>query len=177
MDGNIVYGSTRIGYGSGNTVTGARIRNNYFVNPGKTAIQLISCTPDEFTGNVIVGNVLGLDPADYPGNTYLSNVPDAVIVRANEYETDRANVAVLNGSEAESVTVDLSVVTGLSAGDSVSVRNVQDYFTDIQTLTLTAGETVTVDMRAASHTVASPVNHAAPATTFPVYGAFVIEKA
>lgn len=76
----------------------------------------------------------------------------------------------------DSVVVDLSTVTGLSIGDTVSVKNVQDLFVDIVELVLDADKKITVDMRAVNHTVAAPVLWDAPVTTFPEFGCFIIEK-
>jgi hypothetical protein len=174
---NNVYGKSRLGYGSGNTVTNAIITGNNFINPlGENCLTLTSCVPAVMTGNTFYGTVLGFDPADYPDNTYADAIPDKVIVRPNEYQLDRANVTVYNGASANSVTADLSAVTGLAAGDTVRVRNVQYYFVDIQTLTLDANKRITIDMQAANRTVQTPIGHAAPATTFPLFGCFVIEK-
>jgi hypothetical protein len=57
----------------------------------------------------------------------------------------------------------------------VQARNVQDYFSDIQMVTVTVGK-ITVNMQAVNRTVATPVGWAAPATTFPKFGAFVLER-
>jgi hypothetical protein len=61
------------------------------------------------------------------------------------------------------------------ASGTVKAYNVQDYFTDIQTLTITAG-VITVNMQAANRTVATPVLWTAPAKTFPQFGAFILVK-
>lgn len=110
------------------------------------------------------------------GNNW-DTVGNQIFVRPNEYQTDRANVTIYNEAESNTVSVDLSAVTGLVVGDSVTVRNVQDYFVDIQTLTLDADKKITINMQAVNRTVATPVQWTAPATTFPKFGCFVIEKA
>jgi len=104
-------------------------------------------------------------------------VGNRVFVRPNKYQPGRANVTIYNEAEAESVSIDLSAVTGLQIGDSVIVRNVQDYFVDIQILTLDADKKITVNMLAANRTVSTPIQWIAPATTFPQFGCFVLEKA
>lgn len=111
------------------------------------------------------------------GNYYGPDVGDQVFVRPNEYQTDRANVTIYNEARADSISVDLTSVIGLNAGDSVTVANVQDYFVDIQTLTLDADKKITVDMQAANRTVAAPQGWAAEPTTFPTFGCMVVEKA
>jgi len=63
----------------------------------------------------------------------------------------------------------------LIAVQSILRRNVQDYWNDTQTLDITAGH-ITVNMQAVNRTVETPVGWTAPATTFPQFGAFVLEK-
>jgi len=111
------------------------------------------------------------------GNYYGPDVGNQVFVRPNDYQSDRANVTIYNQDGLDSITVDLSSVAGLSAGDTVSVHNVQDYFVDIQSLIVAGDGTIAVDMQAVNRSVATPVGWAAPATTFPDFGAFVLEKA
>ena len=94
----------------------------------------------------------------------------------NPVSETKAHVAVYNWDLGDSVVVDLSTVTGLSIGDTVSVKNVQDLFVDIVELVLDADKKITVDMRAVNHTVAAPVLWDAPVTTFPEFGCFIIEK-
>jgi hypothetical protein len=156
-DGNLSYGAAAGLQSYGQGFRNLAARNNYF--PNGLNYNLASDTFAEDTGNT------------------LGTVGNQVFVHPNAYQTDRANVTVYNEAGADSVTVDLSAVAGLAAGDSVTVRNVQDYFVDIQTLTLDANKQITVDMQAANRTVAAPVAWTAPPTTFPAFGAFVVEKA
>lgn len=86
----------------------------------------------------------------------------------------RAHVAVYNWELLDSVIVDVSGV--FSVGDSINVINVQDYFMDIQELTVAGDGTITINMQAENRTVAAPVAWTAPATTFPRFGAFVLER-
>jgi hypothetical protein len=154
VNGNLTY-DNRTGfleYGDG--VSGLAFDNNYMPDG-------VSVNEAHLSSNT--GNTIGV-------------VGDQVFVHPNDYQTDRANVTIYNEAQAASVTVDLSAVAGLAAGDSVTVRNVQDYFVDIQTLTLDANKQITVDMQAANRTVAAPVAWTAPPTTFPTFGAFIVEK-
>lgn len=94
------------------------------------------------------------------------------------YSTSRgALVVVWNWQGLDAVSVDLSSVVGFGAGDVVNARNAQDYVNDIQQLTLDGDKKITVDMRAASHTVAPCVGYNPFNTTFPLFGAFVVELA
>lgn len=102
---------------------------------------------------------------------------DRTIIKANAYDANRWHMAIVNKASADSVTVDLSATT-LQTGQAVRLRNCQDYYTDIVEATVSALYTITVDMRAAAHTVAAPVDMPdnAPASTFPTFGAFVVER-
>lgn len=138
-----------------NAMGGVTLRNCYY--PEGLSI---------FAGTEILENSDG---------TYVKPV-SGVYVYVNSVTTTKAHVAAYNWDLADSVVVDLSTVTGLSVGDTVRVKNVQDLFVDIVELVLDADKKITVDMRAISHTVAAPILWDAPATVFPEFGCFIIEK-
>lgn len=106
------------------------------------------------------------------GNVY---EPEATNKIAVILVRNKLHVAIYNWEELNSVDVDVSSL--LDVGDGYSLINVQDYFVDIVTGTTGATQIITVDMRAISHTVAAPQGIDAPATTFPTFGCFVVEKA
>jgi len=114
--------------------------------------------------------------SEFSGNYVGPAVGDVVYVRPNDYKVGRANITIYNQALANTVDVDLSSVTGLSIGDHVYCHNTMDYFVDIQNLTLSASKKITVDMQAAHRTIAVPNTWTAPATTYPQFGAFIIEK-
>jgi len=107
------------------------------------------------------------------GNNW-TTVGNQVFVRGNDYDVNRANITIYNQAQANTVQVNVSSV--LNAGDSYRLRNVQDYFVDIQTGTVAQDGTITVDMQASNRSVQAPVQWTAPATTFPDFGCFVLEK-
>jgi hypothetical protein len=148
---NMTYGAgNNLGYAAG--CTHAVLENNYFPNGlTKTEAQIDTET----------------------GNYYGPAVGDQVFLRANTYDANRANLVIYNEAAANTIDVDVSAIFGASG--TVQARNVQDYFVDIQTLTITAG-VITVNMQAANRTVATPVQWTAPATTFPQFGCFVLVK-
>jgi len=128
------------------------------------------------TDNYMPDGITGIYTATTEsGNYWGAEVGNRVFVRPNEYQADRANVTIYNQDLANSIAVDLSGVTGLVAGDSILARNVQDYFSDIQTLTLDENKVVIISTQ--NRTVAAPVAWTAAASTFPVFGCFIIEKA
>lgn len=148
----MTYGASgaEVGYYAG--ATNVTLEDNYF----PAGIQKI---------NVI-------NPTE-TGNYYGPTTGNQVFLRANDYNVNRANLAIYNQAAANTIAVD---TTGVFANDDVlNVRNVQDYWTDVQELTV-AGNSITVNMQAVNRTVATPVGWTAPATTFPQFGCFVLEK-
>lgn len=140
----------KFGYDGG--VQGAVITDNYM--PEGCQLQ-----PGTYTENS--GNTLA---AEEVNRIFVFNV------------RGRAHVAVYNWELLETVTIDLSSMTNMSAGDTVSVTNVQDLAVDIANKTLDGSKCITVDMRAASHSVSTPQGLSAPASTFPEFGCFVVRK-
>lgn len=173
---NVSYGGeqNRIGYGSGNTVTDAEVWDNHFST--STALRLVECIPDRMDGNDFYGSVDGFVSGDWPDNTYglMNAIPDNAYLQTNIYEPGWATLAIFNHqAQAASVTVDVSGLYG--AGDVLHLYNAQDW-ADVLTVTVAEVGTISVDMQAASHTVATPQGMTAPAKTFPDFGAFVIER-
>ncbi|MCZ2075796.1 MAG: hypothetical protein LC130_12450, partial [Bryobacterales bacterium] len=99
---------------------------------------------------------------------------DTHVLWVNEYDDTRATLTIMNWSQADSVSVDLSAFA--AAGDYIRIRNVQDYFGDVRIIQYT-GNPVAIDMRAASHSVSTPIGYTGPlaTTSFPTYGVFVLE--
>jgi len=108
------------------------------------------------------------------GNTY-GTVGNVVKVIARS--TTIAHVAIYNEAGADTVVVDLTSISGIGIGDSVNCHNVQDYDDDVQVLTLDADKKITVNMQAVNRTICAPIGGAAAVSIFPVFGAFIIEKA
>jgi hypothetical protein len=150
LKSNMSYGGS-VGFQAyGDGLTNLVITNNYMPN-GKTG---------GYTATTESGNNW-----DTVGNTSF--------LRPNDYDSNRANLTVYNQAQANTVNVDVSSVFGASG--TVKAYNAQDYFSDVQTLTITAG-VITVNMQAANRTVATPDGWVAPAKTFPDFGAFVLIK-
>jgi hypothetical protein len=177
--GRPTLGTNALSWGTygldGATITGNYLAGREVDFRGTAAGPITNST---VTGNKFVGPASRLQTLFPDGGDYIAwgAAPDTYFVRPNEYDNTRANVTVYNWSLANSVTVDLSTVTGLAVGDSVTVRNVQDYFNDTQSLTIDANKRISVDMRAVSHTVVAPYQWTAAANCFPEFGAFVVKK-
>jgi hypothetical protein len=102
---------------------------------------------------------------------------DCTLVYPNEYDADRGMIVVWNWQELDTVTVDVSTV--LAVGDDYTLRSAIDYFGDVGTGTVAVDGTITIDMRAISHSVSIPDGWEVPLidSTFPRFGCFVIKKA
>jgi hypothetical protein len=180
----LVAQNMAVGFGSGNIVDNVDVTGNVSVQ-GQTACLgtdldygTVTIQDNELFGSFLE-NVTGVGQkslvADYPNNTLgdFDEWTDAVYVTSNAYDADRAQVVVYNKSAANTVKVNVSAVFGQSG--TVDLHNCADYYGDVQILTITAGM-ITVDMQAAHRTIETPVGWAAPATTFPEFGAFVVTK-
>lgn len=151
---NMTYGNTKgvnIGYNGG--ATGVVLTDNYFPD----GIKKVNATIDTETGN-----------------HYGPATGNQAFLIANDYDTNRANLTIYN--EAGSDTVNMDVSSVFNVGDSINAINVQDYFVDIQSLTVAGDGTIPVDMQAANRSVVAPQGLTAPATTFPDFGCFVLER-
>lgn len=159
-----------------NPTTGIEVYDNYIANaPGALVIYGSGVSIARLDGNEFYGSVEGWETASYPDNVYETTVPVSgkkISLRPNLYASNRASLVIYNYDSDNMVEADVS---SLGWTGQVTARNAQDYFTDIQTLDITNGA-ITVNMQAANRTVATPIGWTAPATTFPTFGAFVLER-
>jgi len=146
--------------------------------PTRTIENQFGYGSSTFTDGVMTGNYMP-DGVTITGGTPTNSGNVTAPEETNfikVYEVrGRAHVAIYNWELFESVVVDVSSVFGV--GETVNAHNVQDYFVDIQELTVAGDGTITVNMQAANRTVATPQGWTAPATTFPTFGCFVLEAA
>ncbi len=100
-----------------------------------------------------------------------------VILLANVYDTNRANLLIYNWTLGTNVVVDLSGL-GWPTNSAYSLSQSQDPLADIATGTTSSTSTINADMQAASHTVAVPYGAFAAlgATTFPRYGQWALRR-
>lgn len=170
-------GDNNIGYWpSGSGCKNLVFEDNYFASGGR-ALALHKCTTASFRGNTVVGNLIGLTPGQFPGNTFRakSNPPSGVkvVVRPNQYEKGRAHIVIYNWDRRNTVAVDLSQA-GLRPGDRYELINVQNF--EYGRLTgVYGGGAVQVSMT--NRTVGQPHNWSTPSSTFPVFGVFLVRKA
>jgi hypothetical protein len=153
------------------------VRDNYVVGPTylSGSFSNVDISDNTFYGNMASDAPVRDVKGTYPDNTYLTSRPTGtrIFVNPNEYEAGRANVTVYNWDLHTTVRVDLAGI-GLNIGDRYELRNSQDFYNDVIVGTYT-GDPIVVPMT--GHSVASPVALAAPATTFPQFGSFVVTKA
>jgi hypothetical protein len=192
--GNMTYNQTQyegsggatIGVGdTQNPATNASVYNN-FVASTRYGITFGDGSPTitRFDGNTVYGwlsptNILSTwadntNPSGHPSDPIVFPASGSnIFLTSNEYDANRAQLTIYNWTLGNTVDVDVSAIFGASG--TVKAYNVQDYPTDVQTLTITAG-VITVNMQAANRTVATPVGWTAPATTFPQFGCLVLVK-
>ncbi len=97
----------------------------------------------------------------------------AVFVRPNSYETGRAHVIVFNWPQSSTVSVDLSA-TGLVNGQAYTIVKAENYYgTPIVSGTYNSASP-TISLPMTDTTMAAPVGVAAPASTCPEFGAFIV---
>jgi hypothetical protein len=79
------------------------------------------------TGNTLLGNLQGVNLADFPGNTHVTEQPteNRVFVRPNRHEVGRAHIAVYNWTFVDAQEVDLTAV--LAVGDAFEIRDAQNW--------------------------------------------------
>lgn len=99
-------------------------------------------------------------------------IGNLVYLYPNEYNANRANLTIYNEALVKNIKVDVSSI--YRVGDTVLAKNVQDYKADIQNLIVGKDGIITIDMM--NHTVATPRAWTAPASTFPEFGCFVLER-
>ncbi len=174
LTGNSTYyplsggGANMIGYGVGcNRLV---LTDNYFAGPD--ALTINKCTDIEIKGNAFVGTSTGFPQFEYRENEYRPKPSGtAVELRPDRWEEGRAYLAVYNWDGKVRLLVDLARL-GWKAGQRYKLRNVQNYFEEAQQGTYD-GESIEVPMT--GWTVAQPVGKPAPRSTFPEFGAFVLE--
>jgi hypothetical protein len=146
-------------------------RNHYFFTPTNAQGFRVEGLAPVSLANWIAGT-----PFDDNSTINLLPTTNHVVLQPNQYDTNRAQIAAYNWSLGSTIAVNLATL-GWSTLDSVRVRNAQDYLVDITTNTL-PGNVITLNMLAASHTVALPHGSSTVTgpKTFPKFGAFVLER-
>jgi MYXO-CTERM domain-containing protein len=130
----------------------------------------------EMTGNTFYSAVVGIDPASYPDNDYLTERPVGaqVFVRPNQYEDGRANIIVYNWDEEASLPADVSGV--LTDGDEWELRDAQNYLAGTVATGTFRGDPIDLPMDLDD--AAQPIGD--PATPYPhtppEFGVFVLTR-
>jgi hypothetical protein len=156
------------------------VSGNYLVNlgggmfgPGNSGCR----AGETITGNTFVGDVNGFTQSDYPNNTYYARTTpptqDKVTILPNAYEPGRATIVVYNWDGSATQPVDLTGI--VSPGAAYEIRNAQNFYGPPVLSGTYSGGSVTLPMTGL--TPATPVGYAAPSSTGPTFGAFVVLSA
>ncbi len=176
--GSTSSGNTGIRMGYGYGWTNCNILNNFFVGQGIDLDELPR------TGSVVDGNTFygcyayGDSRSAFSSNTWASTPTSGsyVFIKAYEFNTQKGNLAVYNWSSASAVTVThAQLVAGginIASGDSYKLHNGENFFGDIIQGTY---DGVSISIPMTGHTMETPIGIAASNSSFPQFGAFVIE--
>ena len=99
--------NTLVGWGGQVQNEDITFLNNYFVGRVQAQGMWQSGTLEN---NVFHSEINGIDPADYPNNTFSTELPTGtkVVVQKNKYDLGRLDLFIYNWSNQNSVSVDLS---------------------------------------------------------------------
>lgn len=164
--------SLNLGYQGGSD--GAIVEGNYLM--GGQMVLGGGFTNMSMNNNAIYGGESGFTESQFPNNDYYDNKPtgEKIFVRANKFESNRANVTIYNWDQNNTVilTADDLAELDIPVGANYQLHNVQDFYGDIITGTYN-GSFIEVPMT--GHSVAQPLGLSfKPATSFPEFGGFVL---
>ena len=182
--GGFVFGYHGL-YNNPTWVTGNSFVNlgasSCFAAPYDTTTGRVGYT---MTGNLLVGDLDGFSSSDYPTNTYYAKAsppasPNQVYVFPNQYEANRAYIAIHNWQGLSSVAVDLS--SAVANGTAINIWNAQDYLGTLVYSGTYGGGTVSIPMT--GMTVGTPVGLGVPGnyqvavtSTGPEFGEFIVRQ-
>ncbi len=180
VTGNIAWAAQlTMGY-STTKCANVAVSGNYLANLGGVVFSPGStgCRAGEtITTNTFVGDLNGFAQSDYPNNTYYAKTSpptqDKVTILPNTYEPGRAAIVVNNWDGSATQAVDLTGV--VSPGAAYEIRNAQNFYGPPIVSGTYAGGSVTLPMTGL--TPATPVGYAAPPSTGPAFGTFVVLSA
>jgi hypothetical protein len=175
-------------------VAGAYVRGNYLVGrawwewPGPQSLGIrnpLTCyiTNNEFLSIPYYFDSLSgyhnLDFQTYPGNNYTDyylypTTGDTSFVIPNKYESGRAHIAIYNWGKSDTVDVDLSKT--LAVGEMYRIRNAMNYYDDLPLEGTYQGGRLRLPMNAQRWTMAKPRAGTIAQTTYPTFGAFILER-
>ena len=162
---NLNVGYDPYGVGAANPV----ITGNYIVN-GDNQFSPLN-TNVTMTGNSFYSIVYGSIPSLFPSNLYSASPPGSTLVylRPNQYEAGRANITVVNPSNASTISVDLSGV--LAPGATYEIRNAQNFLGAPVSSGVYGGGSVGLPTTNPS---AAMVGYSTPSPSGPLFNAFVV---
>ncbi len=117
---------TRIGYGGSVANIDVTFKNNYLAEGVWIVSSWDSIT---MTNNNIHGNLINLDPNDYPGNNITGTHPSSgkkIFIENNKYDLNRARLSIYNYDDSPAVDIDAS--SFLSINDGYEILSVFDIY-------------------------------------------------
>ena len=168
-------------FGPNYGVTDMVLEDNYLLGQFRVGGPYVNCSVrrNHVLGGTALGFITGtgFDMADYPDNVYAQEVPTSgadVFVLPNVYEAGRANVAIYNWGDADTVDVAADKL-GLATGDRYQLIHAMDPINDIITRIYDGSGTIAVSM--AGHSFAQAIGSSkSPVSQFPRFGAFVVRR-
>lgn len=172
------HADNTFGYNS-NDLTSVSVLNNYYA--GASGVAACFTAPYNaatwgqiaITGNTLIGPLDNSVASDFPTNTYFTGsnpTANLVVVRANAYETNRANVFVYNWENLATVDVDLS--GAVASGTPINIMNAQDYYAAPVYSGTYSGGTVSLPMTGL--TAAAGIGYSARAATGQAFNSFIV---
>jgi hypothetical protein len=179
IENNLIYSGNgaialNVGaYSYGNGSDSLELLNNYI-----SGVPVYFMTP--FTNQTVTGNTFNkttdwanFSPGSYPNNTYAANPTGThVVVALNDYQTKRANIVIFNYDMANTVNVDVSSILGV--GDSLYLRDVQNYWGTPILAAVYTGGSITIPMTGTD--ITQPVHRNCRTHTTAEFGAFVLSS-
>ena len=185
LQDNLTYSSPGVGgsnmqVGYGATQNGTvQISQNYVVSGG-TVLNMgywssVTASSNELigTGQILQLNDPALSASMFAGQMQSSfPITTKVVVRANPYETGRANIVVYNWGQQSSVSVDLSGI--VPSGARYRILNVQDLFgTPVMSGTYDGGA-VTLPLRGVAPPVPVGLSSSPAPSTGTTFNTYVV---
>jgi hypothetical protein len=170
--------NVQVGYGA--TLNGSvQVLDNYFAGGG-TVLDVGYWSSLTASNNQLMGtaSLVTLNDASIQMSTFAgqmqASLPTAtkVVLRANPYETGRANVAVYNWGQESSVSLDLSGI--VPQGASYEIRNVQDLFGSPVVSGTYSGGSVTLPIRGVTPPVPVGFSSSRSPATGTTFNAYVV---
>lgn len=135
---------TRIGYGGSVANIDVTFKDNYLAE----GVWIVSSWESiSMTNNTIHGDLINLDPNQYPNNTITTSHPNSgkkILIEKNKYDSNRARLTIYNYDGSDFVSVDPS--SFLKVGDSYEIISIFDIYGNPLVSDVYDGSTIAIPM-------------------------------